>query len=82
MVIPVKNGNPVLNQVEDKHFQVVMDSHLRENDKKRPFFKDLFFLQKNFPICQGFSLRKPSATKVNTYFPNNCVVVKHFLVSP
>ena len=35
------NGNPVPDQVEDKHFQVVMDSHFRGNDRKWTFFKGL-----------------------------------------
>ena len=50
-----ENGNPVpdlaarasqwqAGQVENKHFQVLMDSHLRGNDKKGAFFKGLIVL--------------------------------------
>jgi hypothetical protein len=35
------NGNPAPDQVEDKHFQLVMDSHFRGNDEKGVFFKGL-----------------------------------------
>ena len=35
------NGNPVPDQVEDKHFQLVMDSRFRGNDRKDAFFKAL-----------------------------------------
>jgi hypothetical protein len=32
------NGNPAPDQVEDKHFQLIMDSHFRGNDAKRVRF--------------------------------------------
>ena len=36
-----ENGNPVPDQVEDKHSQSVIDSRFRGNDGKRAFFKGL-----------------------------------------
>ena len=36
-----ENGNPVPDQVEDKHFQLVIDSRFRGNDRKGAFCKAL-----------------------------------------
>jgi len=41
------NWNPVPDHVEDKHFQRVMDSRFRGNDREETFCKGLMFtLQK------------------------------------
>ena len=34
-----ENGNPVPDQVEDKYFQLVIDSRFCGNDRKRAFIK-------------------------------------------
>ena len=39
-----ENGNPVPDQVEDKHSQSVIDSRLRGNDRKKAFFKGLVLM--------------------------------------
>jgi len=38
-----ENGNPVPDQVEDKHSQLVIDSSFRRNDRKRAFFQRSFY---------------------------------------
>ena len=55
---PRANGNPVPDQVEDKHFQLVMDSRFRGNDRKGAFFKALSLspgervsIYKVLPVC-------------------------------
>ena len=47
------NGNPVPDQVEDKHFQLVMDSRFRGNDRKGAFFKALLVYKRGLCGLSG-----------------------------